>query len=92
MLSHLVQKLFNSQKAFKNWQDRPWLAFKSGRCCTARFSKENCLIGKIFSGLQNRRVGSGRLSKALSVVPINLLFNRDKGFELAGFEKLFTLQ
>jgi hypothetical protein len=36
----------NLQKTFENRQDRPWLALKNGRCCAARFSKENCLIGK----------------------------------------------
>jgi hypothetical protein len=40
-------------------------------------------------GFQNRLVGSGRLSKVLGAAPRNLLFNRSKGFELAGFEKLF---
>jgi hypothetical protein len=48
------------------------------------------LIGKIFGGLQNCRVGSGWLSKALGAVLINLLSNRGKGFELASFEKLFA--
>jgi hypothetical protein len=48
------------------------------------------LIGKIFDGFQNRRVGSGRLSKALSEAPRNLLSNRSKGFELAGVEKLLA--
>jgi hypothetical protein len=48
------------------------------------------LIGKIFVGFQNHPVGSGRLSKALGAALRNLLSNRSKGFELAGFEKLFT--
>jgi hypothetical protein len=85
-----VKKLLNLQKALKKWQDRPWPAFKSGGCCTARFSKENYLIGKIFGGLQNCRVGSGWFSKALGAVLINMLSNRGKEFELAGFEKLFA--
>jgi hypothetical protein len=42
------------------------------------------------AGFQNRRVGSGRLSKALGVAPRNPLSNRSKGFELAGFTKLFA--
>jgi hypothetical protein len=42
------------------------------------------------AGFQNRRVGSGRLSKALGAAPRNLLSNRSKGFELAGFKKLFA--
>jgi hypothetical protein len=53
-------------------------------------SKENCLIGKLSGGFQNRRIGSGWLSKALGAAPRNLLSNRSKGFELAGFEKVFT--
>jgi hypothetical protein len=57
----------------------PWAAFKA-----------NCLIGKIFGGFQNRRFGSGQLSKALGAAPRNLLSNRSKGFELPGFKKHFT--
>jgi hypothetical protein len=55
-----------------------WPAFKLGELGLA--------------GFQNRRVGSGRLSKALDTAPRNLLpeSNRSKGFELAGFEKLFA--
>jgi hypothetical protein len=52
-----------------------WLAFKIGELALASF--------------QNRRVGSGRLSKALGAAPRNLLSNRSVGFELAGFKKLF---
>jgi hypothetical protein len=53
-----------------------WLAFKIGDLALA--------------GFQNRQVGSGRLSKALGAAPRNLLSNRSKGFELAGFKKLFA--
>jgi hypothetical protein len=42
------------------------------------------------AGFQNRRVGFGRLSKALGSAPRNLLSNRSKGFELANFKKLFA--
>jgi hypothetical protein len=42
------------------------------------------------AGFQNRRVGSGRLSKSLGVAPRNPLSNRSKGFELTGFTKLFA--
>jgi hypothetical protein len=73
------------QKVLKNWQDRLWPAFKSGERCAARFSKENCLIGKMFGGFQNRRIGSGRISNALGAAPRNLFSNSSKGFELAGF-------
>jgi hypothetical protein len=78
------------RKAFENRQDRPWPAFKSGGRCAARFSKENCLIGKIFGGIQNRSVGSDLLSKALGTAARNLLSNRSKEVELASFDKLFT--
>jgi hypothetical protein len=50
-----------------------WLAFKIGQLALA--------------GFQNWRVSSGRLSKALGAAPQNLLSNRSKGFELAGFKK-----
>jgi hypothetical protein len=80
----------NLQKAFENWQDRRWPAFKSGGRCTTHFSKNNYLIVQIFGGFQNRPVGSGHFSIALGAAPRNLLSNRSKGFELAGFEKLFT--
>jgi hypothetical protein len=78
----------NLQKAFENRQDRLRHTFKSGWQYAARFSKENCLIGKIFGGFQNCQIGSGRLSKALSTASRNLISNRSKGFELAAFEKL----
>jgi hypothetical protein len=53
-----------------------WPAFKIGELALA--------------GVQNRRVGSGRLLKALGAAPRNLLSNRSKGFDLAGFKKLFA--
>jgi hypothetical protein len=68
----------------------PWPAFKSGGRCAARFSKENCLIGKIFGGFQNRSVGSDLLSKALGAAARNLLSNGSKGVELASFLKSFS--
>jgi hypothetical protein len=69
----------------------PWPAFKNGGLCAARFSKENCLIRKIFNGFQNCRFGSGRLSKALGAALRNPSSNRSKGFELFElFEKLFA--
>jgi hypothetical protein len=75
----------NLQKAFKNQKDRPWPAFKSGLRCAAHFSKEICLIGKIFGRFQN--AGFQKLSAQLREIcyPIGA-----KGFELSGFEKLFT--
>jgi hypothetical protein len=39
---------------------------------------------------QNQQVGSGQLSKALGEAPRNLISNRRKGFELAGFKKPFA--
>jgi hypothetical protein len=66
--------------------DWVWLAFKISELALAIF--------------QNLQVGSGRLSKlaswlgpafkALGIAPRNLLSNRSKGFELAGFKKLFA--
>jgi hypothetical protein len=53
-----------------------WLAFKIGELALA--------------GFQNQQVGSGRLSKALGAAPRNLLSNRSKRFELAGFKKLLA--
>jgi hypothetical protein len=56
-------------------------------------------LRKAFDNLQERLwpafkigelAGSGRLPKALSPAPLNLLPNRSKGFELAGFKKLFA--
>jgi hypothetical protein len=67
----------NLQKAFETQQDRPWLAFKRDGRCAARFSKEKCLIGKIFGEFPNCRVGFGRLSKALGAAPRNLIGARD---------------
>jgi hypothetical protein len=64
------------RKPFENRVDRLRPAFKIG---------ELALVG-----FQNRQVGSGRLSKALSAAPRNLLSNRSKGFELADFKKLFV--
>jgi hypothetical protein len=64
------------RKAFENRQD--WLlpAFKIGELALA--------------GFQNWQNGFGRLSKALGAATRNLLSNRCKGFELAGFKKLFA--
>jgi hypothetical protein len=53
-----------------------WLAFKIGELALA--------------GFQNRRIDSGRLSKALGAAPRNVLSNGSKGFELASFKKLFS--
>jgi hypothetical protein len=53
-----------------------WLAFKISKFVLASF--------------QNQRVGSGRLSKVLGAAPRNLLSDRSKGIELAGFKKLFV--
>jgi hypothetical protein len=53
-----------------------WPAFKIGELALAAF--------------QNRRVGSGWLSKALGAALRNQFTKRSKGFELAGFKKLFA--
>jgi hypothetical protein len=63
-----------------------WPAFKVGELALAAF--QNRRVGSV--GFQNWRNGSGRLSKALSAATRNLLSNRSKGFELAGFKKLFA--
>jgi hypothetical protein len=64
---------------------------KVANVCTTRFIKRELFDQKnIFSRFQNRRVDSGRLSKALCAAPRNLLTNRSKEFELANFEKLFA--
>jgi hypothetical protein len=60
-----------------------WLPFKIGELALA--------------GFQNRRNGSGRLSKALSAATRNLLSNRSKGFDspvlksFSQIQKVFTL-
>jgi hypothetical protein len=70
---------------------------KTGKIGFCRLSKSASwlwpafIIGKLaLAGFQNRRVGSGWLSKALGEAPRNLLSNMSKGFELAGFKKLFA--
>jgi hypothetical protein len=70
---------------------------KTGKMGSGRLSKLASWLWPAFklgelalTGFQNRRVGSGWLSKALNTAPRNLLSNRSKGFELAGFEKLFA--
>jgi hypothetical protein len=74
----MCEKLLNLQNAFEDRRDKHWPAFKSSGLCAACFSQENCLIGNIFGGFQNRGVGSGRVSKALGEAPRNLLSNRSK--------------
>jgi hypothetical protein len=64
------------RKAFENRQDRLLPAFKIGELALA--------------GFQNWRNGSGRISKTPGAATRNLLTNRSKGFELAGFKKLFA--
>jgi hypothetical protein len=64
------------RKAFENRQDRLLPTFKIGEL--------------VLAGFQNRQAGSGRLSKPLGAAPRNLLSNMSKGFELAGFKKLFA--
>jgi hypothetical protein len=87
----------NLRKAFENRRDRLWLAFKIGELGSGWLSKSASWLWPAFkigeltlASFQNWRVSSGWLSKALSAVPRNLLSNRSKGFELAGFQKLFT--
>jgi hypothetical protein len=72
-------------------------AFKTGKIGSCRLSKlvswlwPTFKIGELaLAAFQNRRVGSGRLSKALDAAPRNLLTKRSEGFELAGFKKLFA--
>jgi hypothetical protein len=74
------------RKAYENWQDRLLPAFKLANWLWPAFK-----IGELaLADFQNRRNGSGRLSKALGAATRNLLPNRSKGFELAGFKKLFA--
>jgi hypothetical protein len=80
----------NLFKAFKNQRSWPWLAFKSGRRYAAGFSQENCSLKTYLAGLNISEIGLGWLSKALSSPLRNLLSNRSKGLELAGFQKLWT--
>jgi hypothetical protein len=70
---------------------------KTGKISSCRLSKSASWLWPAFkigelalAGFQNWRVGSGRLSKALGAATRNLLSNGSKGFELAGFKKLFA--
>jgi hypothetical protein len=79
------------QKAYENWQDRPRPTFKSGGRCADRFSKENCLMGKIFGlDFKTAELALAGLQKLLVQLREICLSNRSKGFELVGFEKLFA--
>jgi hypothetical protein len=76
----------NLRKAFENRRDRLCPAFKIGELALAGFQ-----IGELaLVGFQSQQVGSCRLSKALGAAPRNLLPNRSKGFELAGFKIFFA--
>jgi hypothetical protein len=68
--SRLPRKVIELMKLSKPAQWL-WLLFKIGELALA--------------GFQNRRNGSGRLSKALGGATRNLLSNRRRGFELDGF-------
>jgi hypothetical protein len=45
-------------------------------------------IGNLFAAFQNWRDDPCRFSKALGATPRHLSSNRNKGFEIIGFEKL----
>jgi hypothetical protein len=80
----------NLRKAFENRQDRLWPAFKISKLALAGFK-----IGELaLASFQNWRLASGWLSKSASwlwpAFKDYLLSNRSKGFELAGFQKLFA--
>jgi hypothetical protein len=81
-----------SAKSFWSWEK----LLKTGKIGSCQLSKSASWlwpafkIGKLaLAAFQNRRVGSGRLSKALGASTRNLLSNRSKGFELASFKKAF---
>jgi hypothetical protein len=80
-----------SESFLQNGRDWPWPAFKSGGRCAAHFSKENCSSATY---LPNFKIGGEiapcRFSKALGATLRHLPFERSKGFELTGFEKLST--
>jgi hypothetical protein len=83
----------NLRKAFENRQDRLLPAFKIGELALAGWLWLPFKIGELaLAGFQNRRNGSGRLSKALGAAMRNLLSNRSKGFELAGFKCFSQIQ
>jgi hypothetical protein len=52
------QKLLNLLKAFQNWQDCHWQAFKSGERCACPLLKENCSSATYFCRISK----SARLS------------------------------
>jgi hypothetical protein len=90
-----VRKAFEFAKSFRKPARYALTGFQNWRVGSGRLLKlANWLwlpfkIGElVLVGFQNRRVGSGRLSKALGAATRNLLSNRSKGFELAGFKKL----
>jgi hypothetical protein len=84
----LRQKLLNLLKAFQNWRDYHWPAFKSGGCYAACFSKENCSSATYLLDFKIGEIAPCWFSKALGTTPRHLLFNCRKGFELPGLDKL----
>jgi hypothetical protein len=74
----------NLRRAFENQRDRLCPAFKTDELAGK-------LAGELaLAGFQSQQVVSCRLSKALGAAPRNLLPNRSKGFELAGFKMFFA--
>jgi hypothetical protein len=72
---------------------------KTGEIGSGRLSKSASWLWSAFkigelalAGFQNRRVGSGQLSKALRAALRNLFSNRSKGFELASFKNFSQIQ
>jgi hypothetical protein len=78
----------NLLKAFKNWQDWPWPALKSGGLSAASFSKENCSLETYLVDFKTKRLALADFQKALGVAPGNMLSKRSKEFELSGLQKL----
>jgi hypothetical protein len=87
----------NLQKAFENRQGRLLPAFKIGELPLAIFENRRvgsgCLsksVSWLWPAFKTGKNSSGLLLKALGAVMRNMLSNRSKGFELAGFKKFFA--
>jgi hypothetical protein len=89
VLNRLAPKDLNLLKAFQNRRNWPLSTLKRGGLFAAGFSKENCSSEANLMGFKISKIVPGGLPEALGAALINLFSSRSKGFELAGFQKLF---
>jgi hypothetical protein len=86
------QKLLNLLKAFQNWQDCHWQAFKSGGRCAACFYNENCSSATYLPDFKTGKIAYCRFSKTFGAARRHLSSNRSKGFEISSFESFQQTQ